>query len=324
MVAAMERDQLTLPRLHAIARRTDRCVSMASLKAGGFKKAHVRSLERRGALYRALLGVYTLGDDVLSRTQTMRVGVLAGGEGSMLTGRTAAEYLGLLPATDHTLDVWVPPSRRARVLETELLVEDTGQPATVKLRRARSLIAESVRGMPVAPVPLILLDLAANEGGEVAWRAWKEADYLRLLDDQAVRAACKQGRPGKGVVRELLHSMPIVQTDDTDAHNKAEFALIEALLRLGVVRPRSNSPMQLDQSWYFPDLWWLHLMAVVEVDGPIHRRPRRRSEDRLRDAHMRAHGLRVMRVDRDAVLEDPEREARGVAAWLTALAPVPS
>jgi len=313
-----KREVLTLPRLEALARRTDRCVAASALREAGFSEPHIRSLERRGALNRVLWGVYAAGDVVLSTRQAMRVGLLAGGSGSVLAGRTAAEHLGLLPATNHELDIWVPISRGRRKLTTQLPLEDTGLPAIINLRRGRAFPdSKVVNGLPVPPVGLVLADLACAHGGEVACEAWREADFLRLLNHAEIEAVCNSGRPGRAIIRRLLEAMPIVQTDETDAQTKSEFALIEALLRLGVARPSSNSPMQLDQSWYFPDLWWKYLRAVVEVDGPIHRHPRRRAQDRLRDAHMNGHGIRVMRVDRDDVLADAEREARAVAAWLT-------
>ncbi len=165
----------------------------------------------------------------------------------------------------------------------------------------------------------MLVDVAARHGGEVLHDVWREADFRRLLDPDDIERSCGRGVHGSRLVWDLLDALPIVQAGETNAQMRAEFDLIEALMRLGVPRPQSNVPLHLDDRWYFPDLYWPLLRAVIEVDGPIHERPRRSSEDRLRDRHMASTASRSGASA--ATTSTPTQRARPPrrAEWLTTL-----
>lgn len=302
----------------------DQCVTAEQLVLGGLSRGGIASLMARGAISRVVHGRFVVGSDHLTMRQALRIGLLVGGPESLIAGRTNAEFRQLIKATPHALEIEVPLARRNRRLTTALPLETTGQPVELSLRRSRvDPRRQVIDRLPLTSVGRMLVTLAASDGGDVAWRAWREADYRRILDPADVLEACGPGRVGSRIVRELADALPIVQTDDTRAQTEAEFQLIEQLLVLGFPRPHSNVPLRLDNRWYYPDLWWRELRAVIEVDGPVHRRPRRARDDALRDRHMEQHDIHVRRYWRDDILADPAHHAADAGAWLSTLPTAP-
>lgn len=296
------------------------CVTTSRLLSAGVTAPRIRRLTQRGALTPVVRDVFLVTADTLSDRQLLYAAALAGGPGALVTARANAEYRTLLPPSRTPVDVIAPRSRTHRRLVTACVHERTGSSAVIMVRRSRVVERPDVRAnAPLASVGRALVDLAAREGGHAAWRCWREADFKRLLDPRDIERVCGRGRPGSRIVRDLAESLPIVHTAETQAQTLAESLLIEQLLVLGAPRPASNQPLCVDGTWYYPDLWFRRWRAVIEVDGPVHRDPRRQRDDRLRDQHMRLRGIAVWRVERDVVLADPSATAADVWAWLSQL-----
>lgn len=71
------------------------------------------------------------------------------------------------------------------------------------------------------------------------------------------------------------------------------------------------------------DFALLPAMLNVELDGPEHRYAKRRARDAERDGKLRALGWQVLRLPNDAVDDDAEAVARGVADWMRQASPIP-
>lgn len=313
-----------LTRLRRMSADQDQCITAEQLFVGGVSRGGIASLTARGAISHVVHGSFVVASDHLTMRQALRTGLLVGGPGSSVGGRTNAEFRQLIRPAPHALEIVVPLARRNRRLTTALPLDATGRPVEISLRRSRmDPRHEVIDRMPLTSVGYMLVALAASDGGEIAWRAWREADYQRLLDPTDVLEACGPGRAGSRIVRALADALPIVQTEETQAQTEAEFRLIEQLLMLGFPRPHSNVPLRLDHRWYYPDLWWRELNAVIEVDGPVHQRPRRARDDALRDRHMQQHGIHVRRYRRDDVLANPAHHAADAGVWLSSLPKVP-
>lgn len=61
--------------------------------------------------------------------------------------------------------------------------------------------------------------------------------------------------------------------------------------------------------------WWIDILLpaekiVVEIDGPEHRRPVMQAKDEKRDDCFMRHGWRVIRLQKDSVLSNPDECAR--------------
>ena len=144
-------------------------------------------------------------------------------------------------------------------------------------------------------------------------RAWREADYRNQLRRDEIADETGPGIAGSAFIGELLHSFPIVSDAQTVVDTRAEFALLEAVLQLGVPRPRTNRPLRLPGATYLPDQHHVDVGLIVEVDGGVHLRPARQAADRARDRHMRRHGLKVLRFSNEDLEADVLSCARQVA-----------
>ena len=77
------------------------------------------------------------------------------------------------------------------------------------MHRAQHLERVLHRGLPVTTVARTLLDFASVAPLESVRQAVAEADYLRLLDLEAIDRALGRGRPGSAALRKALqHHRP--------------------------------------------------------------------------------------------------------------------
>lgn len=330
-----------LRRLHDLAAPQDGCVSVGQLDDAGIPHDTVMSLMRRGAISRVVQGVYVVGTQKLSDRQAIWTGLLAGGPGACASHFTALHLHGL---TEHPADdVWItaPSRRHSRTLQTLLPVASTGKLATLRIIATEPESEAVLLGdLPLRQTAGAVVDLAGQVHASAQGRArarrstqdpvppprrvtpadvlrvWKEADYLNVLRVAAVERELGRGVSGTALVRQLLSSHPIVSDDETDVATRPEFALLDAVLRLGLPRPLTNQPLQLPGATYFPDQFYPAAGLVVEADGGVHTRPKRRAADRARDAHMRANGLEVLRFSNARIAADADACALDVAEAL--------
>ena len=126
-------------------------MSRAELLQLGASRARVDAWVKRGRLHRLYRGVYAVGHAHLGRDGKRLAGLLACGEGAVLSHRTAASHWGLLDTQSARIDV---TARRSR----------EGAPG-IRLHSSRSLLARDKtahEGMPITSVARTLLDLAAT------------------------------------------------------------------------------------------------------------------------------------------------------------------
>lgn len=97
----------------------------------------------------------------------------------------------------------------------------------------------------------------------------------------------------------------------------AEDLLVEALARRGVrVTRQLNVPTPSGARPYLLDLAIVDARVDIEVDGPHHAVPLQREKDAYRDAWLRRHGWRVIRIPADTVQADADGTAAKVARML--------
>ena len=130
----------------------------------------------RGRLHSLHLGVYAVGHDALSERGRWMAAVLAGGDGAVLSHRSAAALWRLRPSARGQAEV-TAPGRRGR------------RPA-IQFHQTR-LRADEVTvhdGIPVTTVARTLLDLASVVEQRQVERAINEAEVLRLWDEVSLAA----------------------------------------------------------------------------------------------------------------------------------------
>ena len=96
---------------------------------------------------------------------------------------------------------------------------------------------------------------------------------------------------------------------------EAEALLWERLRRkaLGGFRFRQQHPI----GTYIADFYCNEAGLVVELDGSYHFSTEQIERDRMRDEAMRAHGLRILRISNDEVIENIETTLSKINRALT-------
>jgi very-short-patch-repair endonuclease len=227
-------------------------------------------------------GVYAVGHAQLRPEGFRLAAVLACGEGTVLSHRTAAAAWGLLPSARATAEVTLPPSQsKGRALPG----------LTVHRARLPDSDRTELDGVPVTSVARTLVDVASTGSRRLTARAVDAALVEQVYDQRAVDEMLRRGRSRRGVavLREIL------ERRHPDAHrtrSELEALALEALDEAGLPRPRLNrwlSPPDVEA-----DLLWEEARLVVELDGRRYHahRPRRDAE---RDALLVAAGYRVRR-----------------------------
>jgi very-short-patch-repair endonuclease len=225
--------------------------------------------------------------------------VLCGGQGAMLSHRSAAELWGIRSAFGAVAEISVGASCRHRC------------PGVVVHRRTGLGQADLTyhEGIPVTGPVLTLVDLASIADGKIE-RAVNEADRLDLIDPDALRVAIKayRGKRGARRLRELLDRRTFRLTDSELERFFLPLAE-EAGLPVPLTRRRLNG--------FRVDFFWPDLRLVVETDGlRYHRTPAQQARDRLRDQTHLAAGYTPLRFTHAQV----RYEAAHVRATLRAVA----
>lgn len=272
-----------------LAARQHGVVSYGQLAELGLSRRAIQHRVARGKLHPVRRSVYAVGRPELSRHGFWMAAVLSGGQGAMLSHRSAAELWGIRSAFGVMAEISVGASDRHRC------------PGIVVHRRTGLRQADITRheGIPVTGPVLTLVDLASIADGEIE-RAVNEADRLDLIDPDALRVALGsyRGRRGARRLRELLDRRTFRLTDSELERLFLPLAQ-EAGLPVPLTRRRLNG--------FRVDFLWPDLRLVVETDGlRYHRTPAQQARDRLRDQTHLAAGYTPLRFTHSQVRYDAD------------------
>jgi predicted transcriptional regulator of viral defense system len=185
-------------RLGKIAGRQHGLVTHRQLVAIGIRGSAITRRVATGRLQRVYRGVYAVGH--LQQTSEARwiAAVMAGGPGAVLSHFDAAALWRIYDGTGARIHV-TTTTRSSRALRG------------VQVHRARRLHPEDVtakQGIPVTTVARTLVDLTDVLGSDRVLRAIREAEFLQLLDHQALNAAVQRahGRKRLTVLKEAIQA----------------------------------------------------------------------------------------------------------------------
>ena len=207
--------------------------------------------------------------------------VLACGPGSLLSHRSGGTLLGIHPTATLAVDVSRPGHG------------GKGRPG-IQLHRVREFhpADEFVwRGIPVTSPERILLDLAEVVSLKQVRRAFEEAQRLKMVDPESVRACLDRnpGRHGHAPVRALLGEAHEPQL----TRSELERVLLEISREVGLLPPRMNAVV----CGFEVDALWGEQKLVVELDSYAWHSDRAAFEqDRIRDATLQLEGYIVLRI----------------------------
>lgn len=258
-------------------------VSRAELLGLGLSSRSVDYRLSCGRLHLLYRGVYAVGHRVVAPAGIRLAAVLAGGPGAVLSHRAAAALWGLRPDSRPKVEITVPRSRRPRA----------------GLEQHQAVLADDevviVRHVPVTTVARTILDLAAVVPRHHVEKALKEAEFLRVLDRQAVETLLDRypRRKGTPTLRTLLDD----GVDMRVTRSKLERRFLAFLTSAVLPQPETNVTLELNGTTFEIDCLWREQRIALELDSrSAHDTATAFEGDRKRDRALSVAGWRPIRV----------------------------
>jgi very-short-patch-repair endonuclease len=241
-----------------------------------------------GRLHRIHRGVYAVGHRNLTREGHRMAAVLAYGPQAVLSHWSAAAHWGI-GAARVKYDVTTPHSKRSR--------------KTIRAHTARLHPEDRTvqNGIPITTPARTILDLAATLTKDQITYLIEEADRKQLLDVNAVDRAIARRPRAAGLAR--LKAVLKSYRGAADTRSKLERKFRRLIHSSGLPEPRFNVVV----AGITVDVFWPQWKLVVELDSEsYHDNPRAFENDRIRDATVQKHDLRVLRVTGDRLDNAPD------------------
>lgn len=250
-----------------------------------------------GRLHCIHRGIYAMGHPSLSPEGFLVAALFHAGPGAALSHATATWWWGLIP--HQPVQIEVSSLTRVRSFPN------------VRIHHPLELPQVRHRRLPVTTMPETLRDFASQAATQPLRNAIAEADYRRLLDVEAVNAACRQGKPGSTALRKALAEY---EPQYAYTRSRVERAFLDLCRRHGIPLPDMNVRI----NGWLVDAVWPDARVVVELDGYLNHRSRAQLErDHQRDLALRAAGYTVVRYTETQVIEDATAVAQDVKSLLT-------
>lgn len=277
--------------LVALARTQHGVLSRDQLLAAGLSLRSIRRRVSADRLHMVHREVYAIGDGRLNRRGQWMAGVLACGEGAVLSHRSAAALWGLVRARSQPTEV---SSARGRG-RPGLRVHEGG---ISKHDRAE------VAGIPVTTVARTLLDLADVLDERRLEKAWEEADRLGLLEMRAVEEVCARS-PGRRGLKPLRRLVAEARAPE-ESRSRLEERVLALCRDYDLPTPLTNVEVEGREV----DAFWPAQKVMVEADSwAFHRHRAAFEDDRARDSTMQAEGYRVIRFTHRRLTKEPAKAA---------------
>jgi hypothetical protein len=283
-------------RIAGLAARQHGNVTFLQLRALGLTRREIDWRREAGWLIPRHTGVFALGYLPAERASAWHAGVLALGEGAVLSHTAAAALWGMLRGGGVT-EVTVP--RTAGHLRRDGIL--------VHRQRLPAAHVTTHRGIPVTTPIRTLLDLAAVASLNELFKAFEQAQ-VRLHMPPAPLAAEVIARPrrrGNAKLRRVL----VGSVDPAAVRSVLELRFLRMCAAHGIPRPQVNIKIGI----WTPDFLWPEWQLVVETDGyDFHRTAAARRRDARKDEELRSLGLTVVRLTWSDVVERPAPTAQRI------------
>lgn len=260
-------------------------VARWQLRALGVGRHAIAHRIDSGRLHRLHPGVYAVGHRSLSWRGRWMAAVLAGGEGAVLSHRSAAALWGLRAEAPRRAEITVPRSTRSSLS---------------LIRHCAKLPPDemtSVDRIPVTTVSRTLFDLASVVPAWEFERGVREVEFLRLPDRPPLYELLLRypRRRGARVVRETLERLD--RLPDGLTRSPLEDRLLRFAARAELPMPETNVVLRVGDRRYEADCLWRDARLVLELDGHEAHGTRSAFEsDRERDRRLQAAGWTVIRA----------------------------
>jgi predicted transcriptional regulator of viral defense system len=279
------RERTATLRVAEVAAQQWGVIDCGQLRDCGVSSSTVSRWCQAGRLHVIHRGVYALGHASIPVEGGLIAALLYAGPDAFLSHATAAWWWRVLDPEPPLIHVSVPGGRGGSV-------------KGVRVHHPRTLQGARHRRLPVTTLPRTLLDFASVSSLHQVRRALAQADYLRLLEVEAVAEVCGQGRAGSTRLRRALE-----RHDPRLAFTRSE--LEQRFLALcdagGVALPEVNARVH---GWTV-DAFWRAERLIVELDGFDNHNSRAQIDrDRTKELRLREAGLAVTRYTWRQVTEE--------------------
>lgn len=287
-------------RLAELATRQHGVVSMGQLMTLRVPHRTIEKWVSSGRLHEVHREVYAVGHRRIHQRGYWWAGVLAYGDGALLSHRSAAEIWGF-GRQRRSVEVTAPSGRQGMDRRTGIWIH-----------RCRLFPEDrTVRdGIPVTTVARTLFDLAEVDDESRLRRAWEEADRLHLLRLRAVEEVCERGYGRRALrpIRRLLAEARAPSRTRSPLEDRFQDFVVAHRLP-----PPATNVTVLDHE---VDALWPAARLVIELDSWEYHRHRDAFErDRARDPELLLAGYRTIRVTHRRL----DNEASALAAQIRAL-----
>lgn len=260
------------------------------LRAHGLTAGQIKQLIRTGALHRRHLGVYIVGHLALAPMANEAAALLACGESSVISHRSAAYLWGLI---DH----------RPVIVEVTVVGRRCRRRDGLRVRKVAMLASSDIRGkegLRLTSPARTIVDLAADTGEIELEALIAEGRSNRILRDGELESALRRAGKQKGTARLKR----ILRSEAGRAMTRSETERIcRRLLQVaGLPQPKTNQRL----GRYEVDFLWPDRRVVLEVDTyGFHGNRRAFERDRRKTMMLEDAGYHVIRVTRRQLLEEP-------------------
>jgi len=287
--------------LARLAHRQHGVVSIRQLTGDiGYSRHAVSRAVKAGRLHPLHRGVYAVGHTNLSPHGQCLAGVLACGDGALLSHYSAAWLWGMVKGSPVPVEVTTPIPRKLHV--------------PVRRHHSRILTGDDreVRDeIPVTAVPRTLLDLAARIRYERLRRILERTEELRLLDLGPIEALLARSGRHRGT-RPLANAIALYRPPPF-IRSEVERLFLDLVLAAGLPRPATN----FVEAGYELDAYWPERRFAVELDVyETHGGREAFERDRFRQEELKLAGIEMIRVTGTRLEREPSRVIERLARLL--------
>jgi very-short-patch-repair endonuclease len=276
-------------------------VARRQLLALGFGEDAIKLRLAAGRLNPLHTEVYTVGHRRISQRSYWWAGLLAYGDGALLSHRSAAALWEMMRPGGSLVEVTAPEGRQGSERRKRLWIHRGKLHPEDHTQRD---------GIPVTTAARTLFDLAEVLNTEQLEYAWEEADRLKHLQLPAVERVCERGygrRALKPIRRLLAETRAVTQTRSPLEDRFQRFC------RFYDLPAHSTNVEVLDHE---VDVLWPAARLIVELDSwEFHRHRAAFQRDRARDTGRLVAGYRTVRVTHDRL----DKEAPALATEIRQL-----
>lgn len=285
MIASGEDLRMRLVRVAELVGRQFGVIARWQLLECGVTDTQIRGWLRVERMFRLYPGVYIWGRRDLPVEGRLVAGILCAGRGSALTGLTGLWWRKLLGREPDVIHIDTPGFAGSR--------------QGLRIRSERRVVRETRRGMPLCPLPEMLMLSAADLKHDTLRLVLARAEYERILSLSVLESSLGQGRPGTAAIRRAMAEHLPQLARCTNRLEREYVLLCEAH---GLPIPDPNEPI----GRFRPDMLWRDRMLIVELDGPrAHSTPAQLLADAARQEFLESLGYTVIRFTDEDVFERP-------------------